>query len=261
MILDDILAHKRYEVERAEKRLPLDLLQMRLTEAPQPRDFGAALQQEGLGIIAEFKRASPSKGPIRPGAEPPGIAQTYMHSGACALSVLTDQRYFQGHAEDLRQARETAWVLPVLRKDFIVSAYQIYESRLMGADAVLLIVRALKDEQLAEYLALAWELGMSALVECHDEPDVRRALAAGADIIGLNNRDLATFRVDLRTTLRLASQVPDSATLVSESGIRTRQDIELLARHGVHAALIGETLMAAEDVGAKLRELLGRDGP
>jgi indole-3-glycerol phosphate synthase len=257
MILDDIVAHKHFEVERAEKRLPLDLLTPQLDDAPPVRDFRAALADEELAIIAEFKRASPSKGPIRPGAEPGDIARDYMHNGARALSVLTDQRYFQGHAEDLRQARETAWALPVLRKDFIVHPYQVYESRLMGADAILLIVRALKDDALSECLSLARELGMSALVECHDERDVRRAASVGAEIIGVNNRDLATFRVDVQTTLRLLPRVPEGATIVSESGIRTRQDVELLERSGVHAALIGETLMAAEDVGRKLRELLG----
>ncbi len=256
MILDEILANKYFEVERAMERQPLDLLKGRLHQAPPVRDFAGALRSPGMSIIAEFKRASPSRGAIRPGADPAEVATLYAKHGAAALSVLTDQRYFQGHPEDLRGARD-ACDLPVLRKDFILEAYQIYESRLLGADAVLLIVRAVKPDELCELLALTAELGMTALVECHDKHEVEVAVGLDAGVIGINNRDLETFGTDLQTTLGLRRLIPDDRLVVSESGISSRRDVELLERQGVDAVLVGTTLMQSEDIGLRLRELQG----
>ena len=255
MILDDILAHKRKEVEALKRKRPLPEPARR--NAADRRSFMGAVVKEGMSLIAEIKKASPSAGVLSSDFDPERIARTYASAGAHALSVLTDSRFFQGDLGCLQSARK-ACSLPVLRKDFILDRYQVHEACLAGADAVLLIVRALECGQLAELLGLTRELGMDALVEVHDAEETRLALDSGADIIGVNNRDLATFRTDLARTIELAPLVRGKACLVSESGIRTRDDVERLAGHGVDAILVGETLMRASDAAKAIRALLGK---
>jgi len=255
MILDEILAHKRREVELLRKRFadwepP--------AAPPARRGFADALRgaAAGVALIAEFKRRSPSRGGIRPDALPAEIALAYQQAGATAVSVLTDERYFGGSMDDLFAARN-AVTLPVLRKDFLIESCQIAESSgYEGPDCVLLIAAALTVGQLRDLRELAAHCGQDALVEVHDEAELDRALESGAEIIGINNRDLRTFEVDIETTLRLRPRVPAGVPVVSESGIRGRGDVERLADAGVDAMLVGEALMAAEDPGAKIRELL-----
>jgi indole-3-glycerol phosphate synthase len=238
VILDEILAHKRQEVMH---RGPV-------------RSFSNALRQPGLSVIAEFKRRSPSGGDIRPGASPGEIARTYAAAGAAALSVLTDEKYFGGCNADLVQAR-SACGLPVLRKDFVVDPLQIAEARAMGADAVLLIVRALSDAELASMINLTHQLGMDALVETHSAQEVERAVTAGARVVGVNNRDLDTLITDVTLAPRLRSMVPKECVFVAESGVSTPQHVATLEDAGVDAVLIGEALLRAPDPGAQLREL------
>jgi indole-3-glycerol phosphate synthase len=254
MILDEILAHKRREIDDLQRRYA----DWSPPAAAAPRrEFKQALSTEGISLIAEFKRRSPSRGGIRPGAHPIEVARAYHQAGAVALSVLTDERYFGGSMEDLLAARG-AMALPVLRKDFIVDRCQIAESSgVDGPDCLLLIAAALEAGQLRELRELAARCGQAALVEVHDEVELGRALGSGAEIIGINNRDLNTFEVALETTLRLRARVPAGIPVVSESGIRTRDDVLRLADVGVDAMLIGEALMAADDPGAKIHELLG----
>ncbi|NJD20580.1 MAG: indole-3-glycerol phosphate synthase TrpC, partial [Gemmatimonadetes bacterium] len=229
------------------KRRELDALLGRRRElgrealdAPRPRDFGGALREGAhVSVIAECKRRSPGAGEIRPGLDPAALARTYEAAGAKALSVLTDERYFGGSLEDLGAAR-AATTLPVLRKDFTLDPLHVLEARAAGADAVLLIVRILSDEALGSLLSLAGDLGMSALVEAHDEVEVERALAAGATLLGINTRDLATFGTDLGTTVSLLGGVGPDVTVVSESGIRSPGDVARLAEAGVDAVLVGE---------------------
>jgi tryptophan synthase beta chain len=239
-ILDEILNHKRAEVAQRRAALPHPG-----SRSSAPRDFVKALRGDGVAIIAEFKRASPSRGPIADRPSPAAAAAAYERGGAAAISVLTDHRYFGGSLEDLRQAR-AACSIPVLRKDFVIDRWQLEESAAAEADAVLLIRAALKDD-LEPMLRAAQELGLAALVETHDAVEVRRALEAGAEIIGINNRDLATFRVNSETTRTLRPLIPPDRIVVSESGISTVQEIRGLAAIGVHAALIGEALMVAGD--------------
>jgi indole-3-glycerol phosphate synthase len=239
VILDEILANKRAEV--AARRIV--------------RPFADALRQPGLGVIAEFKRRSPSGGLIRPDATPSEVARMYAEGGASALSVLTDAKYFGGSDADLIAAR-SACALPALRKDFVIDAHQIHEARALGADAVLLIVRALSDADLRSLLRLTHDLGMDALVETHSPSEVQRALDAGAQMIGVNNRDLDTLETDVSLAPRLRPLVPPECVFVAESGISTPEHIRALAEAGVDAVLIGETLLRAPDPGARLRELL-----
>lgn len=248
-LLDDIVRHKRAEVEKARGALPHP------GERSTPvRDFAKALRADGVSIIAEFKRASPSRGQIADRFSPAEAAQAYERGGAAAMSVLTDERYFEGRLDDLREAR-SACSLPVLRKDFLIDEWQLEESAAAGADAVLLICAALGDD-LGRMLGAARDLGLAALVEAHRGVEVAAAIEAGAEIIGINNRDLATLAVDLRTTRELRPLIPVGHIVVSESGIRTPDDIRALAAMGVDAALVGEALMRAEDVGALLRQLV-----
>ncbi len=257
-ILGEILEHKRREVAEAQARTPFAELESQLPTAPAVRPFAQALKRgDGcVAVIAEVKKASPSKGVIREKFDPLQVAEVYARNGASAISVLTDQRFFQGHLDYLRAIRQRVPV-PVLRKDFLISRYQVLEARVAGADAVLLIVAALEDEPLADLLAYSRELGMDALVEVHTEEDLRRALRAGATVIGINNRDLSTFHTTLEVTERLAPLVPPDCVCVSESGIENADDVRRVARAGAHAVLVGESLMRAEDVGAKLREMVG----
>jgi indole-3-glycerol phosphate synthase len=260
-ILDTIVARKREEVRALGD--PRELAR-RASEMPPTRGFAAALRRaagQPVRAIAEIKRASPSAGPIRPGADPAAIAREYAAAGASALSVLTDREFFDGELGFLARVRD-AVALPLLRKDFLISGSQIDEARIAGADAVLLIAAILPDkvsweqDDLPEMIAAARALGMDALVEVHDEREAERAIAAGAEIIGVNHRNLATLAIDMTLTARIAPMVPAGTILVGESGIKTAADVRALAAAGAHAILVGETLMRAASPGAALAELL-----
>jgi indole-3-glycerol phosphate synthase len=256
-ILDEIIASKHREVAAARQRMPLEELEHQASEAPPVRDFRAALEGPGpIRLIAEVKKASPSAQVIRADFDPVAIARTYQAHGAACLSVLTDGPYFQGHLSHLARVR-AAVAVPLLRKDFIIDDYQVVEARLAGADAILLIAEALDDARLASLQDRARALGMAALVEFHDEANLPRVLASGATLVGVNNRDLRRFVTDLDRTLRLRDAIPPHVLLVSESGIRTRRDVERLEAAGVSAVLVGETLMRADDIGLAVERLLG----
>jgi indole-3-glycerol phosphate synthase len=255
VILDKILEVKRAEVAALKKNQGFAMPD--LSGLPPSRDFLGALKGKSCAVIAEVKRKSPSKGLLREGLDPVKLASEYEQSGAAAISVLTDSQFFGGSTDDLRKVKASAGI-PVLRKDFIIDPCQIHESRMIGADAVLLIARILDRGALREYIDMAKSLGMVALVEIHDRPDAEKAVAAGAEIIGINNRDLSSFVTDIRTTLGLLPFIPADRTVVSESGINTHEDIALLQDAGVRAFLIGEALVKAGDPGLKLREFLGR---
>ncbi|MHB8621039.1 MAG: indole-3-glycerol phosphate synthase TrpC [Chloroflexota bacterium] len=254
-MLDQILRHKQAEVAERREEQPLASVRREAEAAPRPRDFLAALIRPGTSVIAEIKRQSPSRGVIRRDVAPAVLAAAYTAAGARAISVLTDRRFFGGSAQDLAAVR-AATELPLLRKDFVVDEYQVWEARALGADAVLLIVRAVAPEQLASLLALAERLEMAALVEVHDEEDARAALAAGARLVGINNRDLATMVVDLSVTRRLRPLLPAGVAVVAESGVRSAADLRALLACPVDAVLIGEAVMAAADPARALRELL-----
>jgi indole-3-glycerol phosphate synthase len=256
-ILDEIVASKHREVAAARLRMPLDEMEHQAAEAPPTRDFLAALSGPGpIRLIAEVKKASPSAKVIREDFEPISIARTYQDHGAACLSVLTDAPYFQGHLSYLARIR-AAVALPLLRKDFIIDEYQVVEARLAGADAVLLIAEILDDARLVSLRERAQALGMAALVEFHDEANLPRVLDSGATLVGVNNRDLTRFVTDLDRTLRLRDAVPPHVTLVSESGIRCRRDVERLEAAGVSAVLVGEALMRSADIGLAVERILG----
>jgi indole-3-glycerol phosphate synthase len=258
MILDEIVETKRREVAQRKEMIPLRALEKMIAGHPPSRDFRQALDADaGCAIIAEVKRRSPSRGLLRADFDPVRIAQEYESHGAAAVSVLTDATFFGGSDADLTTVKD-AVTLPVLRKEFIIDPYQVYETRAIGADAILLIAAILGDHQLQEYRELAASLGMAALVEVHDREELEKALSTGAEIVGINNRDLKTFVTDLRTSITLAPLIPKGRIAVSESGIRTRAEIETLLKAGIRAFLIGETLIAAPEIGPKLGELLGR---
>ena len=261
MILDEILANKRAELAERKQTEPESALARRAAAAAPAGDFQAALAGPNLAVIAEVKRASPARGPLRIDMDAPAMAARYAEAGAAAISVLTDERYFQGSDQDLVAVRAAVGV-PVLRKDFVVDAYQVYEARALGADAVLLIVRALESRLLRELAILAGELGMAALVEVHTPEELDTAAEIGATLIGINNRDLTRMTVDLSTTERLLARVPAGATVVSESGIRGAQDVRHLQTLGVDAVLVGEALVTADDPAERLRDLVdaGRAG-
>jgi indole-3-glycerol phosphate synthase len=255
MILDDILARTRADLETRKRARSIEALEAAAARRPAPRGLANALRRPGeITCIAEFKRRSPSAGWIREHAEVGGTARAYAAGGASALSVLTDGPFFGGSLDDIAAA-SSASGLPILRKDFIVDRYQIVEARAAGADALLLIVGALSDAALADLLAAAKGLGLDALVEAHDEDEVKRAVLAGADIIGINNRDLRTFIVDRELAIRLRAQVPADRIVVAESGIRDASDVARLRAAGVDAMLVGEALMRAADPAAALRAL------
>jgi indole-3-glycerol phosphate synthase len=257
-ILTRILRRKAEEVAAAASACPLRELSRRVAEAPSVRPFLAALQLRVAAgrpaVIAEIKKASPSKGVLRKDFHPTDIAAAYERHGAACLSVLTDTDFFHGTLDDLRAAR-AACGLPVLRKDFMIDAYQVYESRVAGADCILLIVAALGDAQLVELSHLGLELGMDVLVEVHDGPELERALVLDLPLIGINNRNLRTFETTLQTTLDLLERVPDNRLVVTESGILTRADVALMRDHGVNAFLVGEAFMKADDPGRQLAAL------
>jgi indole-3-glycerol phosphate synthase len=261
-VLTRIVQHKRQEIVRQQAALPPDALQQRAAEAPPVRDFAAALRDaDGVALIAEVKKASPSRGVLLEHFDHLELAQTYREHGAAALSVLTDAHFFQGSLSYLHEIRtRPEGAPPLLRKDFLLDPYQLYEARAAGADAVLLIVAALDDAMLRSLLDLAYTLGMAALVEVHTADELERALAAGARIVGVNNRDLHTFTTTLETTERLAAQLPGGSArplLVSESGIFRAADVARLRDCGVDAVLVGEALVTAPDIGARVRELAG----
>ena len=267
-ILARILERKREEIAAGARAAPLAEMRRRAADAPPPRGFRAAIEAEiGEGrpaVIAELKRASPSRGVIRRDFDPSRIAAGYERGGAAALSVLTDRDFFQGAPDHLRAAR-AATALPALRKDFLIDPWQVHEARAMGADCVLLIVAALDDVLLRELAELAGELGLDTLVEVHDEAELDRALRVPAPLIGINNRDLRTFETSLATTERLAPRTPADRRTVTESGIASRDDVAGLRAHGVHAFLVGEAFMSAPDPGERLAALFGDapdpDGP
>ena len=257
-ILDKIVATKLQEIERAKAARPAVELEKRLAAAPAVRDFFAALADgPPCRLIAEVKKASPSKGVIREDFDPVEIARTYERHGARCISVLTDVEYFQGSLDYLRRIR-AAVDLPVLRKDFVLDTYQVLEARAAGADAVLLIAECLDDESLATLYSSIIEQGMTPLVELFETSNLDRVVALGAKLIGINNRDLRTFGTDLQHTIRLRSRIPSDRVVVGESGIRTRVDVERLEAAGVGAMLVGESLMCQPDVGAAVDGLLGK---
>lgn len=256
-ILDQIVATKRREIELAKAARPESALADQLAGAPPVRDFFAALAAPGpIRLIAEVKQASPSRGVLRSPFDPVQIAQTLQQHGASCLSVLTDETFFQGHLDHLRRIR-AAVDLPVLRKDFILDRYQLLEARAAGADAVLLIAECLDDCQLRSLHQEALVLGLVPLVELYDAANLQRVFDAGATLIGINNRDLGTFRTDLAHTLELCRRIPDECVVVGESGIHSRADVERLEAAGVDAILVGERLMTSPDIGAAVDELLG----
>ncbi|MHB9029445.1 MAG: indole-3-glycerol phosphate synthase TrpC [Candidatus Latescibacterota bacterium] len=256
-ILAEIIEYKRAFVEESKNRMPLGELEHRALESPHTRDFAGALRQhgpDGCALIAEIKTASPSKGVIRDDVTVEEVARIYEENGAACISVLTDEKYFRGGLDRLGMAR-SACGLPLLRKDFIIDPYQIFEARVAGADAVLLIAACLDDHRLNEFMAIASLLNMDYLLEVHDAEEMGRAAALSAHIIGINNRDLATFKTELETTGRLARYAPRGTIVVSESGINSADDVRKVRRMGATAVLVGEALMRERDMGAKVREL------
>jgi indole-3-glycerol phosphate synthase len=256
-ILDEIVFSKRDELRAASKRQSIEQLEAQAAAARPPHDFRAALAGPGpIQLIAEIKKASPSAGVIRADFDPVALGLIYQTHGAACLSVLTDAPYFQGRLADLSQVR-AAVSIPLLRKDFLIDDYQVFEARAAGADAILLIAEILSDEMLSRLLECARGLGMAALVEFHDAANLPRVLASGANLVGINNRDLRHFTTDLEHTLRLRDQIPSDVTVVSESGIRTRRDVLRLKAAGISAILVGESLMRADDIGLAVERLLG----
>ena len=259
MILDEIVAYKKEELAETKRGASLADQKKRAADAGPLRGFGAALTATGgIKLIAEVKKASPSKGVIREDFDPVSIAATYQEAGATCLSVLTEKKYFQGSLESLGAIRRAVG-LPLLRKDFIVDEYQVFEARAAGADAILLIAACLDRRQLEDYLGIAGNLGLDILVESHTVKELDKTLHAGARIVGINNRDLTRFTVSLQTTFDLLQDIPDDRVVVSESGIRSRDDVVRLEKAGVDAVLVGESLMREKDMGKKVKELLGKD--
>src|SRR2546423_3937706 len=264
-ILDEILEHKRAEVAERKARISLDSLKETIATLGRPRNFFQAVtkkpEKKPLNLIAEVKKASPSAGVIRADFDPVKIAQAYAQAGADALSVLTDEKFFQGSLHYLHAIRDVV-KLPVLRKDFIIDAWQVYESRAAGADAILLIAECLPTNELIDFQILATELNLTTLIEVHDIHDLMRVRDnvigfphRSYSLVGINNRDLRTFKTDLGTTLRVAELIDDKDVLVSESGINTREDVKKLADAGVRAVLVGESLMRSDDIAGKIREM------
>ncbi len=254
--LEQVVERTRADVDLRASEIPIEALEERIEVPGRSRPFSEALVGEGISLIAEMKRASPSQGPIRPDATVTDIVQAYERAGASACSVLTEPAWFGGSLDDLVEAR-AAVDLPLLRKDFIVTRYQILEAKVAGADAVLLIVAALSPERLVELQQIAAGVGLDCLVEVHDEEEMDAAIEAGAEIIGVNNRNLHSLEVDPETALRLLPDAPAGTIVVAESGIRSREDVQRLEDAGVDAILVGETLMRSDDIGEAVRMLLG----
>jgi len=259
LILDEIVDNKLQEVARRKKECPLAFLKSDLAACASTRGFKKALSSsERVNIIAEIKRASPSAGAIIGNSGVEELAKIYEENGASALSILTDEKFFNGELKDLEKARRAS-SLPILAKEFIVDEYQIYEARIRGADAILLIVRILNRKKLRDYSNVAWQIGLDCVVEIHNQEEWQKIHDLPFDIVGINNRNLESFEVDLRTGLNLIKEIPSGRIVVSESGINSRDDIHRLRRAGAKAFLIGEALLRSQDVGEKLRELLGED--
>ncbi len=257
MILDDIIAYKKEELIETKMRKPFADVKARAADAGPARGFGKELSAgNGIRLIAEVKKASPSKGVIREDFDPVKIARTYEEAGASCISVLTEQKFFQGKLEYLAAIRSTAG-LPLLRKDFIIDEYQIFEARAAGADAILLIAACLEKQQIEDFLGITKQTGLDALVEAHTYKELDKSLLAGASIVGINNRNLSTFTVSLRTTLDLLKDIPEDRTVVSESGIKTHDEVIMLEKAGLDAILVGESLMREKDIKKKVEELLG----
>ena len=256
-ILQKIVNHKLIEVEAAKQRRPQAGVVAEANSSAPARNFVAALQSyKGVALIAEVKKASPSKGVIRADFNPVSIAKTYAEAGAACISVLTDEHFFQGHLDYLKAIRQEVQI-PLLRKDFIIDEYQVFEARAAGADAVLLIAECLTNEQLISLHNRIVELGMTPLVELYDAANVEKVLAANPSLVGVNNRDLNTFEVDLNHSVKVKQLLPSTVTFVSESGIYHRDDVEMLEKSGVDAMLVGESLMRADDIGNAVKKLLG----
>jgi len=257
-ILEKILQRKIEEVAERSQQVPLSELSERASVAAAPRGFAAALEwrlmNDQPAVIAEIKKASPSKGLLREDFQPALIARSYEAGGAACLSVLTDSDFFQGHEDYLQQA-SAACQLPVLRKDFIIDPYQVYEARAIGADCILLIVAALDDARLLELSRLARDLGMDVLVEVHDGDELQRALPLPTSLVGINNRDLRSFETSLQVTLDLLDDIPGDRVVITESGIHQAADVQLMRDHSVHSFLVGEAFMRADDPGAELKRL------
>lgn len=257
-ILLKILQRKQQEISERSQRVPLEKVRELAEEAGPVRGFAEALERRLLqgeaAVIAEVKKASPSKGVLRENFDPAAIAESYQRGGAACLSVLTDEDFFQGHQRYLELARD-ACDLPIIRKDFIIDPYQVFEARSMGADCILLIVSALDDEQLEALSQLAIQLDMDVLVEAHDAAELERALVLNLPMVGINNRNLHTFATSLDTTLSLLNQIPDGTMVITESGIHTREDVALMREHGVNGFLVGEAFMRADDPGEALAGL------
>jgi indole-3-glycerol phosphate synthase len=254
-ILDKIVFEKKQDVEHKKRSLPVSALKERIAGRAARHDFARALSGDGLKLIAEVKKASPSRGVLCPDFDPLALASTYVSNGAAAISVLTEVNHFQGSLEYLAMIREEVDI-PLLRKDFIFDEYQIYETAAFGADALLLITAILDRGQLESLLSLSRDLGLACLVEVHNENEIEKALLAGTDIIGINNRDLNTFNVDIDTTRRLRPLIPEGKIVVSESGIYTREDIIRLSGWGINAILVGEALVTADDIPSRIKELI-----
>jgi indole-3-glycerol phosphate synthase len=256
MILDDIVAHKKLEVDIQKSDAPLEVIRRDLSNVDAVRGFKTAISAPGtINLIAEIKKASPSRGVIRSDFDPEAIARIYENNGAAAISVLTDSRFFQGDLSFLARVRSATSSIPILRKDFIIDEYQIYQSRLAGADAILLIAAILDLPTLTRFLSIASDVDLDCLVEVHTADELRLALDTDAPVIGINNRDLRTFETDIRTTGRLMQMMSKDRVVVSESGIFSEEDVEFLRGCGVNAMLVGESLMRSDDIGLKVRRL------
>lgn len=258
-LLEEIMAHKRQETAERKTILPLEDVRQMAEDRSPAVDFVGALRSAPThpALIAEVKRASPSRGVLRADLDPLQLAEIYRQNGAAAISVLTDQRYFQGHLDDLRSIADQFGTIPLLRKDFICDPYQVYEARAAGAAAVLLIVAALSQDTLSELYKRIRQYGMAALIEVHNEEELERALALSPQLIGINNRDLRDFSIDLGTTIRLRTMIPKEICVVAESGIHTSEDVAEIHAAGVDAILVGEALVIAEDIAAQVRQLAG----
>lgn len=257
-VLDQIVAAKSRELERTKREISITALEERIGNIPMPLNLSGALMGDGVRLIAEVKRASPSKGALNLNINPGDIAKTYAENGAAAISVLTEVDHFQGSLNDLATIKDAtaSQRLPILRKDFIFDPYQVHESRAAGADAILLIVAILSPTDLKELIRISGSFYLQCLVEVHNELELSTALKAGAEIIGINNRDLHTFTTNLEVTKRLSPLVPSGKIIVSESGINNKDDVQSLRTFGVNSILVGEALMTANDIGAKIRELV-----
>jgi len=256
MILDKIIAHKIIEVEEQKRTMPFDEVKQKSEGTTDRRDFKGALSRKGqVNLIAEIKKASPSKGIIRHDFDPSDIARIYEQNGASAISVLTDQKFFQGDLSFLKIARSVTSSIPLLRKDFIIDEYQVYQSKMAGADAILLIAAVLERQNLSDLLSIAEGIGLDCLVEVHIEEELEEVLKTDTSIIGINNRDLHTFKTDIQTTAKLMQIIPNNKVVVAESGISSLEDVRFLKECGVQAMLVGESIMGSENIALKIQQL------